>query len=269
MKKLIDYVVDDLIDDGVPLTRDGIKDLLAVMSPAQITPLTASQAILADRMIPSQLVFEQFRDVNWQTLADRKVRLRDSEGTVAELLHEGDYPLDFVLAGVRLPSDVCRWYVLEYLSDTDLLWPNTVAELKTATLETKLSFDYIHEQVTEYLDVRPLDTDWLHILGIPGVSIGKIKTNRQLITSLLLVLRTGSLDGSQLDAHSQEGLEGLNWVMKDLGIKNIKHYKQVDQIKVAFDSFVFRMQNSLESLTADEKSLALKNIIGKLQKVFS
>ncbi|TXH14509.1 MAG: hypothetical protein E6R03_08965 [Hyphomicrobiaceae bacterium] len=263
MKSLLDYIVDDLIDDGVPVTREGALDLLAVLSPAQITPLTASQATLADRLLPTMLVLDTLRDMNWQDLADKKVSLEDRESTVAELLHEDQYPLDFVLAGIRLPDAVCRWYVAEHLSEQNSIWPETADQLKTT--DTRFSIDYVHEQVVHYLDARPVDSAWIHILGVPGVAKGRVKTTRELVRSLKTVLATGIV-GPELEVFDKQGLTELSWVVNDLDIKDVKHFKQVSQVRSSFDDLTKRMKESTSDMSPEQKVIVFNNLIDKLKK---
>lgn len=227
VKSLVDYVVDDLLEAGVLLTRDGIKDLLAIMPPNEIATLTPSQAVVIDSLRPMMLVLEQFRSGPIQFLADKVVNLPEGDKTVAELLGSDKYPADFVLAGLKIPKDVCRWYVLEHLSETGRIWPDTPEKLDDlSTLDTRFRKDYLYDEVHAYLHGQP-DTAWLSIFGIPDVMPFGVTTTLQLIEVLYKFLQSMGQVQELLGLTSKQAVVDLAWMKEAFGVQSLVHYRPV------------------------------------------
>lgn len=267
MKTLIDHVVDDLLETGLLLTKEAIRDLLTVMSPAQIIPLSSSQQLLIDAVRPFMLTLDQFRNEPIQFLADKEITLPEGTATVAEWLATGKFPVDFLLAALKLPFDVCRWYVLEYLSETGNMWPEDVQGLEDlSTLDTRFTKEYIHEQVQSYLAGTP-DYSWISIFGIPDVSVFNVYSTAELIGALRGFLQSMGSRHANLNFTSKTPIVDLTWMKDTFGIESVPHFRPVKQARALASDFADLAAGYVTALSRSGISAdaATDNVVAKIK----
>lgn len=235
-QSLLDHIVDGILDTGVPLTEGAVLDLLSTLRPSQIVGMTASAAIVADKLSPTKAVLSTFTDEELLASGDTVVEIGGQATTVAAAMTAGVAP-DFVLASVKMPKEVCRWYTLHYLSLTGAL-PQSVQDINAASsqLESEFSDAYLYQSVSAYLDASP-DLTWLSLMGLDGVATpvpGVVTSTRILIEGLIKVLSTDTTTSISVDPVAKDLIVQC---CTRLGVNTLMHYRQVQEIRRVYESF--------------------------------
>jgi hypothetical protein len=262
-KSLIDLVIEDIRwNDGPLMSDEAFRDLLSVNSPTEITHLTVEEAIVLDRIKPTMLALECApKPIHRQAMT--MVKTAEGSSTVAKLMSQEKYPPDFILACLRVPDHVCRWYALEYLSERNAPWPEVYTEGSIDNIDTRFDPQYLFDSVHAYLR-RDVDLAWVEIFGLEGlISLKNVTTTKDAIEAILSFLSLGS--GIWVKCvEPQAGVrEKIVETCDILGISTVVHYQQVRKTISTLDAVNDLVVSSVkpveQSAAYDRISNLLKN----------
>lgn len=221
---------------GVPLTKEGVVDLLATTPIVDLLNMKTSSSLkLADEVFPQQLAFAAVPSA--YLIADDPVVISGNTLTVADAISQG-FPVDFVLACHTMPDIVARFYVLACIHHTRKVW---YQDAKDINLNTKFDAKHLHASVMDFLDRKPspaMLAEWESLFGMAGMLIRSAfagLSNKDVVEVIM---------SSVLVAHPEENLilPSARKVLQDAasiyGIASFSHFYEAMTAASSFRNFV-------------------------------
>lgn len=258
--RLLDYIVSDVLSSGTPVTETSVRDLLTTLAPSKIRGLSSAQAIVADRTAPNKAVMRMFPDeTSIMNHANDTITMQGKKPMRVWEALESDIAPDFVMACIKMPPEVCRWYVIDHLSQTGLFTPSTPDGWSITS--TEFEHGYLDSEVRSYLK-GPVDTSLLDFFGLAGkvsVKMPVVSDAYGLLLAILYFLDPASTSGWSKYLDDISGSRNLvTKVCSGFGLKNLLHMRQAAMLTDSYDTFLGVLQAHIDPAMLDTVLTNLK-----------